>query len=834
LLAIKTHGLVFALEQLNRAYLENPDAIAEMIPNIRAFTGVAAFNAERLVELKKIINDVYKDNTSLSRAFGEQMNTLQKKWDIAKGRVKAFRIEIGDRLAPVLKNVVDGFSDWIDISKTQIEITEEATNKLNAELSALQNINFTEEQRSMGIRLINTEYKAYLENEIDEKSTLEDLAKLQIIIIAGLKGRIIYMGYIADLKIAEEEYAEAVVRRVEVQKDMNAAMRGGYVDRLELSKGEKGWMEEQSDTMLELSEDEKKHLGSRIKEWDTFARIRLQLIRSEGIKYEKLTDTEQIVYLKIQQARIDYANSVVDSIKTRREEIKTLWETEAEAAGSSLMELQKLYEKYLKDTEDDAEVTAGLGLIESRKREAALLAFKRKIQQDELNMMEDGLNKRIISEALAYEEALANLKSYILTEKGLKRPLLPDEIKSNEEFYAAIEELTKMHMLKMMNIEVEWWEKSDKDVRQLRKKYKLDTIEELRELEIEALENSTAYALLSESEKLEALAIMRKNWRDEDEKKERTANEKIVRFKKKYGLDSLKELKDDEIKAFEESTEYLLLSQEERERGLFNIKKKYLDDYINMSIDMASDLANMIMDATIERKNRQYDHEMELLTNAKDAESQILKNKLDKDLISEEAYKSAQDALAEKHERKRIALEKKKFEQDKKHAIAQTLIAGSIAAMRVIAEYWGTPKAWIMAAAIGIKTLFEVGTISAQKYATGGMADFKEGILKGIGTWNSDNILGALSPGEIILNAKVGANPALRAQASAINVAAGGIPFADGGMAARNISTEVEQSFISANQIRTIVEGMPPPIVLVKDILSGTERVVRVEERANI
>jgi len=207
---------------------------------------------------------------------------------------------------------------------------------------------------------------------------------------------------------------------------------------------------------------------------------------------------------------------------------------------------------------------------------------------------------------------------------------------------------------------------------------------------------------------------------------------------------------------------------------------------------------------------------------------------LDKDLISEEAYKAAQDALAEKHERKRIALEKKKFEQDKKHAISQTIIAGSVAAMRVIAEYWGTPKAWIMSTLVGLKTLLEVGLISARKYATGGITDFKEGMLKGIGTWNSDNILGALSPGEIILNAKVGANPVLRAQASAINVAGGGVPFADGGMAARSISSEVEQSFISANQIRAIVEGMPPPIVLVKDILSGTERVVRVEERANV
>ncbi|GAI36199.1 unnamed protein product, partial [marine sediment metagenome] len=108
------------------------------------------------------------------------------------------------------------------------------------------------------------------------------------------------------------------------------------------------------------------------------------------------------------------------------------------------------------------------------------------------------------------------------------------------------------------------------------------------------------------------------------------------------------------------------------------------------------------------------------------------------------------------------------------------------------------------------------------------------GIVRGIGTWNTDKIPALISPGEAMINAKSMANPVLRARASAINVAGGGVPFADGGMGARSVSAEVEQSFISANQIRTIVEAMPPQIVLVKDITTGIERVVRVEERANV
>lgn len=726
ILAVRTKGLVFALEQLNKAYMENPDAIAKMIPNIRAFTGVAAFNAKRLVELKKIINDVYEDNTSLSRAFGEQMDTLQKKWEVAKGRVKAFRIEIGERLAPALKDMLDKFNRWSDRTKTQTELTEDATKQLDEEFNVLLRANYTKEQLAIAIRNINEQYAAYLPNLIDEKSSLEDIKKIQEDVILGLQERILYMAY-------EEE-----LRKVYELTSVAANV---------------------------LYENERRR---------TQQLMETKTVSAEALEFEK----------NMYESIADGWQKVIDSTDERAETIENKYKEIAKTLGSVFEDIKKKFEKIFVKPEVEA-VEGMMELVERERLLAMILTARRKFEDEEIKLMEAGVDKKIAVETLRYERTMENLAGQIKD----KEELSSDEIEFNKVIQGLIEQNYEVHLRNMDTILDQWLEKEKE----------------------------------------------RKDKETEKDKKDAIrAAKAIVSFKKKYGIDSAKELMDDEIAAFEIQSKELELSQEEREKGLFNIKKKYWDDYIDMAIDMSADLSNMIMNFEIERKNRQYDHEMELLKNAKDAESQVLKNKLDKDLISEEVYKAAQDALAEKHERKRIALEKKKFEQDKKTAISQTIIAGIVAAARVIAEYWGTPMAWQMALAIGIKTLAEVGLISAQKYATGGMADLKDGIVKGIGAWNSDKIHALISPGEAIINAKSMANPVLRARASAINVAGGGVPFADGGMGARSVSAEVEQSFISANQIRTIVEAMPPQIVLVKDITTGIERVVSVEERANV
>lgn len=726
ILAVRTKGLVFALEQLNKAYMENPDAIAKMIPNIRAFTGVAAFNAERLEELKKIINDVYKDNTSLSRAFGEQMDTLQKKWEVAKGRVRAFRIEIGERLAPALKDMLDKFNVWADRTKTQTELTEDATKQLNEEFNILLSANYTQEQRAIAIKSINEQYAAYLPYQIQEKATLEEIREIQKEVILGLQERILYMAYEEELRKVYELTAFAA----------NI-----------------------------LYENERKR---------TQQLLETKTVSADALEFEK---EMYEVTGRLWQEVIDGTDERADVIEKKYEEI-------AKTLGKVFEDIKKKFEKIFAKPEVAA-VEGAMELVEKEKLMAATLAARRKLEDAEIKVMQAGVEKKLAMEVLRYERFIEDNKKRLIAGEKLNK----EEIAFNKITNDLIEQNEEVHSRNILDILAAHLKKEYDD-------------EEKARIKKEVAEQRT--------------------------------QEAVLRWRKKYGLDESKKNMRLELKAFEENEHYKTLTTEEQELARANIRRGYFEDYAKLALDTTKNIANMIMQEESDRKARQYDHEMELLKNAKDAESQVLKNKLDKDLISEEAYKAAQEALAEKHERKRIALEKKKFKEDKKRSIAGSLISGAVAVMKTLAEYGATPWGWAQVIAVGLETLIQTALISAQKYATGGIAKFKDGILKGVGTWNSDNILGLLSPGEGVLNAKSMANPALRAQASAINVAGGGVPFADGGMAARNISTEVEQSFISANQIRTIVESMPPQIVLVKDITTGIERVVRVEERANV
>lgn len=76
---LRSRGLSDALTGLARAARENPDALAEMIPNIRALRAVGGLTEKKMKEMDEIIVQISKDvgeGSSLLRAYGVQMETL--------------------------------------------------------------------------------------------------------------------------------------------------------------------------------------------------------------------------------------------------------------------------------------------------------------------------------------------------------------------------------------------------------------------------------------------------------------------------------------------------------------------------------------------------------------------------------------------------------------------------------------------------------------------------------------------------------------------------------------------------------------------------------------
>ena len=282
ILAVKTKGLVFALEQLNKAYRENPDAIARMIPNIRAFTGIAAFNTERLEELKMIINDVYNDSTSLTRAFNEQMITYQKQMEVFRANVKALMIEIGSRFKPLLTRFMNTFNAIVDNEVPVTTALRNINNELEAEVTAVMRGNFTLEERATLMEQINQEYAAYLPHLFAEEATLENIEKFMGEINNHLQGKILFTIYEQELSQIYAKQSEALEMLLSLEKQ-RAMITGGLGEFKGLPSQQKEMLLQvnknlqeafqgnldATDNLLENLEEKMVRMAERLKlEWD--------------------------------------------------------------------------------------------------------------------------------------------------------------------------------------------------------------------------------------------------------------------------------------------------------------------------------------------------------------------------------------------------------------------------------------------------------------------------------------------------------------------------------------------------------------------------------------
>lgn len=104
---LQSKGLTYALVQLQKAAEANPDVMAEMIPNIRALTGVSTLTAESIAEVNNTIKEMNNDllnGTGLLEAYSEKMNTLEASENRLKGAKTELARVWGEFLSPTAQN----------------------------------------------------------------------------------------------------------------------------------------------------------------------------------------------------------------------------------------------------------------------------------------------------------------------------------------------------------------------------------------------------------------------------------------------------------------------------------------------------------------------------------------------------------------------------------------------------------------------------------------------------------------------------------------------------------------------------------------------------------
>lgn len=100
---------------------ENEEAAQSLTQSLstaqaRAFRRVAG-RSEELGEAMQISNEAMKEGGSLSREVSIETNTLQGQFQLLKSEINNVFIGIGNALLPAVKDLVDGFSEFIDMSE---------------------------------------------------------------------------------------------------------------------------------------------------------------------------------------------------------------------------------------------------------------------------------------------------------------------------------------------------------------------------------------------------------------------------------------------------------------------------------------------------------------------------------------------------------------------------------------------------------------------------------------------------------------------------------------------------------------------------------------------
>ena len=108
--AIEAHGLEGVMNDL--AGLP-ADVLTKLFPNVRALTAVITASGEMGDEMKKF-SEIMKDGSPTMEAWEKQSGTMQVAWDRLKATFKAVSINMGDKLLPTVRDIIDAFRQWLD------------------------------------------------------------------------------------------------------------------------------------------------------------------------------------------------------------------------------------------------------------------------------------------------------------------------------------------------------------------------------------------------------------------------------------------------------------------------------------------------------------------------------------------------------------------------------------------------------------------------------------------------------------------------------------------------------------------------------------------------
>lgn len=193
----------------------------------------------------------------------------------------------------------------------------------------------------------------------------------------------------------------------------------------------------------------------------------------------------------------------------------------------------------------------------------------------------------------------------------------------------------------------------------------------------------------------------------------------------------------DDKTAYDELFKAQQVKREEDAKKELEKKKEINQLLLNSALDLAREISDNVFQIQKAANDRELENKTKELETAQQAELDLAGNNAT--LIS---------AINERYAEQKKELDRKAFEENKRLAIAQALINGALAATAVftVPDFTFGIASAIRLGFIAANTAIQVGAISAQKFATGGL-------IQGQGTDTSDNIPILASPNEFVVRA---------------------------------------------------------------------------------
>lgn len=472
---------------------------------------------------------------------------------------------------------------------------------------------------------------------------------------------------------------------------------------------------------------------------DTLRRLK----EEEDLRKEELTNVKdrlkerrELYKQAKEEEDDDTARAIKEEIQKDKERYKELELNNKEYNIAVKEENKRYQEEKLKEEQKAAEE-------EERKRREAIdkykqylqnrLSAERQIQDLELSLMKEGLDKQLEENRLNFDRLVEDTKSNTnLTQKEKEKIIsLYEKQRKDKE-----DKIRK----DFLDAEKEKLDKQNQQIKAAQDEWAQQEEDFYAEYEQNTLS----------AQELEVRAVQDKYFR-------------LIELAKQYGLDTteLERRQQEEINKI--NKEY----EDERIANTKTSVQKFAENALEV-IDTWGSQVLAVGQAVADAFNVIAENQLAQIEQSYNEEATAQEQMLANGLINRQEYDDNLEQLERSRMEKEKAIKRKQFQIDKANRIAEAIMSGAQSVLSALTI--PPPVGTIMAAINGALAATQVGIIAAQQFKAA-----RGGIVPGNGPGNVDSVPSLLAPGEAVINANSAAMfPNLL---SMVNQAGGGQPL---------------------------------------------------------